>query len=373
MQISPVSPLEGKGNNPNMLDRIKQLLSLHRSNPSETGNRVTPFIDGPAIFPEAEKMIKSADSAIQLEMYTLNHKEMVGLLCGKAEAGVKVQVVLDPSNKGDKTTDQLTASGVDVVFFPTNTKRRQIDHIKMLIVDGSSVLMGGMNWSNHSPVNHDADIKLEGPAVNYYRKAFEDAWTRSGGGELPKLPKAQKIPGQNARVLGISSDNFRSTEIKDSVMKNIDQAKKSIHLEAFILSDKNVIEGLVNAKRRGVDVKVLLDPTLVGTPFSSNDKTMARLKEEGIEAKWYAIDESTQQKLHAKWGVFDGEDMIVGSANLSFQGLNVNREIGAELQDKKTVSAFEKQFLEDWKSRSVDDMPKLEESLIADNPLILAC
>lgn len=372
MRVSPVDEIKA-GSESVLLKQIKSirkhLLHQRTRTPQTTGNRVTPFIDGPAVFAEAEKMIKSADSAVQLEMYTLNHPKMVELLCEKAQSGKQVQVVLDPSNKDSEAARQLQTSGAEVVYFAANKKRGQIDHIKMLLVDGKAALMGGMNWSSHSPVNHDADIKIEGPAVVYYRKAFEEAWKKSGGGELPVFPTPRKLHDQNAKVLGIAADNFQYTGIRDSINENIAKAKKSIHLEAFILSDRDVIAGLIEAKKRGVEVQVLLDPTLVGTPFSSNDKTMKYLTDADIEARWYTVDKSVNQKLHAKWAAFDEKTMIIGSANLSFKGLNVNREIGAEVDDKTTVSAFEKQFREDWETRSAEDRPIVGEECYFAEPV----
>lgn len=345
-------------------NRIGKLLDRR----PETGIRITPMIDGETIFPEAEKMMAGAKDAIQLEMYTLTKPEMVDLMCEKARKGVTVQVITDPkpgtSEKEEAAKQEaikkLTESGAEVHLYPTNQAKYQIDHVKLLIVDGQEALMGGMNWSSHSPVNHDADIKLEGPAVNYYRKIFEAGWKKAGGQGVPDLPKPQRIPGGKAQVKGITTENYRYTGINDAVLFNINKAQKSIHIESFILSDRGVINSLLAAKERGVEIKAILDPTLVGTQFSSNDRTFDYLKKKGVEVKWYDPDTSRQQKLHAKWATFDGEEMIIGSANWTRQGLNVNRELGADLKDKPTVKAFDKQFAKDWKTRAVDKLPEID-------------
>jgi len=329
----------------------------------ETGNRVEPLIDGPAIFSSAAKMLKEAKSSIQVEMYTLDNRDMLNLLCSEAKKGISVQVLLDPNAARDpktaqafkKDTERLKASGVEVLKFPTGNKR--LDHVKLLIVDGNSVLVGGMNWGSHSPVNHDADIKLEGPAVNYYRQFFNSGWKVSGGKNIPVLPGAEKIPGADAEVEGLCTDAKKVHTIKNAVADSIHRAQKSIHLEAFILSDKSTIAGLMEAKQRGVEVKVLLDVTGVVNRASPNEETFDLLKEAGIEVRWYTTDESVKQKMHAKWGVFDGEELIVGSANWSRKGLTRNREIGVRLQDPKTASAFETQFQHDWENRSTDITP----------------
>jgi len=332
------------------------------SKPKETGNTVAPLIDGPAIFASAKEMMKSAESTIQLEMYSLDRKEMLDLLCSEANKGINVQVMLDPSHERNprysdgfkKMKAKLKANGVEVLNFPTD--KRWIDHVKLLIVDGKSALVGGMNWGEHSSFNHDADVKLEGPAVNYYRNFFNDGWKRSGGENILELPKAEKIPGATAEIAGACT-NTGDHSIKSAVVKSIDKAKKSIHMETFILSDKDIVAGLLAAKHRGVEVKVLMDPTGVKNGASLNGQTFETLKDAGIEVKWYTVDTSVHQMLHAKWGVFDDQELLVGSANWSRNGLTKNREIGIHVKDENTTTAFEEQFQHDWVKRSSDKLP----------------
>ena len=140
-------------------------------------------------------------------------------------------------------------------------------------------------------------------------------------------------------------------------MKNINRAQKSIHMETFVLSDNEVIDGLLEAKKRGVEVKVLLDPTGVKGGGNLNGKTFDTLKDAGIEVKWYTVDKSVNQMLHAKWGVFDDQELLVGSANWSRNGLTKNREIGIHVKDENTTTAFEEQFQHDWVKRSSDKLP----------------
>ncbi len=326
------------------------------------GNKVSAFMDK-EIFDEAKEMVRSAKSRVQLEMYSFTNQEMTDLLVEEAKKGIKVQVILDPTpGTSDKqneqkqnTIDKLKAAGVDVVMYPVDEKKKQIDHVKLLIVDGKSVLMGGMNWGEHSPYNHDADFKIEGPAVNTYERIFAQDWKKSGGKSFKAPEQAKEVEGGDALVNGVGSE-IGYNPIMPMLMRNIEEAKESIHAEMFVLSDKNVIQGLIDAHNRGVDVKVLLDPNGV-TSWNPNGKTYETLKEAGVPVKWYDVDTSVQQKLHAKWGVFDGKETINGSANWSYKGLHVNRELAADVVDKKTATVFEKQFQDDWENHSADKLP----------------
>lgn len=331
------------------------------------GNKVTPLFDGEPIFSTAEEMLKGAKSNIQLEMYSLNNKKMVNLLCEEAQKGIKVQVIMDPTpgttpaqDESKKATiEQLKASGVEVVTYPVDEKKKQIDHVKLLIVDGKSVLMGGMNWGEHSPYNHDADLKIDGPAANYYERAFASSWRKSGGEDFDPLPVAKEVEGGESLVNSAASELGQKSNLA-MVLRNISEAKESIHAEMFVLSDRSVIKGLIDAHNRGVDVKVLLDPNGAGEgSWNPNGRTFETLKKAGVPVKWYDVDTSVQEKLHAKWAVFDGNEVINGSANWSYKGLNVNREIASNVVDKGVASAFEKQFDYDWNNKGLDKLPNV--------------
>ncbi|TMD94844.1 MAG: hypothetical protein E6I72_11855 [Chloroflexi bacterium] len=51
--------------------------------------------------------------------------------------------------------------------------------------------------------------------------------------------------------------------------------------------------------------------------------------------------------LHAKAGLFDGE-LLLGSANWTYSGLDVNHELDIETADKRAVGGYETRFENDW-------------------------
>jgi phosphatidylserine/phosphatidylglycerophosphate/cardiolipin synthase-like enzyme len=275
-----------------------------------------------------------------------------------------VQVILDPSPGFDaskesekkKALKELRAAGVKVLFYPTTGSRGQINHVKLLIVDGKQVLMGGMNWGTHSPYNHDLDLKIEGPAVNYYEDLFAQDWKISRGPKFDRPPKAEPLPDANTPIISATTNYFRSG-IERTLHGHIDEAKKSIHVEMFVMSDDETIKKLIAAHKRGVDVKVLLDPNGVRNGWNPNGETFKKLKRAGVPVKWYNVNKESREKLHGKWAVFDGQVAMAGSSNWSFKGLNINREIASFAKDEATTSIMEKQFQLDWETRAVDRKP----------------
>lgn len=333
------------------------------------GNKVTPLFDAEAapdtdheIFAQVEKALKSARSSIQIEMFNIDKASIVDLLVTEARKGVNVQVIMDPPNEGWEEArkgaiETLRRGGVDVKIYPaaapgSEARYGQLDHVKMLLVDGSKAIIGGMNWGEHSTVNHDYDVQIEGPAVEKMGWLFREDWITSGGraGELPHIADVPAKGGDMVNLVVSGLDENEKT-IGKTVRRAIDNARSSIHAELFVLSDRPTVDALIAAKKRGVDVKVILNPLEIkGNRI--NERAAAMLEKAGVEVRWFDCNPETRQKLHAKMAIFDNDQVIVGSANWSYAGFNTNREADVELLSRGTASAFDKVFAKDWKTRT---------------------
>jgi cardiolipin synthase len=337
------------------------------------GNAVTPLVneeaapnDAHEIFAQVEKMLKGAEKSIQIEMFNIDKKSIVNLLIAEAKKGIKVQVIMDPPNEGWESArkgaiETLRKGGVDVQIYPAKeagdpeAKFGQLDHVKMLLVDGKKAIIGGMNWGEHSPANHDYDVAIEGPAVEKMGWLFREDWIKSGG-DSKQLPYIEKVgpKGDSMVNLIVSSTDEKERTIGKTIQRAIENAKRSVHAELFVLTDHKTIDALIAAKNRGVDVKVILNPLKI-KENAINEKAAAQLRAAGVDVKWFRCNEKTQQKLHAKMAVFDDDQVIVGSANWSYAGFNTNREADVEVLSKDTAASFDKIFNKDWKSRTSDD------------------
>lgn len=339
------------------------------------GNKVTPMFDPEhaqdkdhEIFAQVSDMIAGAKKSVQIEMFDLAQPGIVDLLCKDVQRGVKVQVIEDPNFfPGDTTKkeamDALRKGGVEFLTYPTlqagdpKAKFGQIDHVKLLMVDGKQAIIGGMNWDNHSPKNHDYDVKVEGPAVEKMEWMFREDWLKSGGTQkdLPYIEKVAPNPDANAMVnLTLSSTDDNEKTIGKTVHRAIQNAKKSIHAELFVLTERQTLEALIKAHQDGKDVKIILNPLKI-KDNAVNDKAFQELKDAGVPVKWYDPDQSTAEKLHSKTAVFDDDQSLVGSANWSYAGFNVNREADVEVLSKEVNSQISAIFDKDWTTRTSDE------------------
>jgi phosphatidylserine/phosphatidylglycerophosphate/cardiolipin synthase-like enzyme len=110
--------------------------------------------------------------------------------------------------------------------------------------------------------------------------------------------------------------------------------------EIYTLTDPDVLAQLAAAKRRGADVRVLLDPN---QPY--NLRAFDVLRAAGVRARWYPVPKGAL--LHAKIGLFDSE-LLLGSANWTYSGLDVNHELDIETLDPAAAAAYAARFETDW-------------------------
>ena len=276
------------------------------------------------------RLIVSARARVFVEMYELGRPDIVRELGDAVARGVAVRVITDPTVVASRRSAAvLDTRRVPERVYPVDDGRHQIDHVKLLIVDGEAVV-GGMNWGKRSDRNHDYVLETHvGVEVDRLVRIFEQDWSLSGGRPSPLAAApgevAQTAPGQ---------------EIRSMLESALIHAMRRALAEVFTLTDPEVIAELVQAHRRGAVVRVLLDPN---QPY--NLHAYAVLRTGGVEARWYPVPRGAL--LHAKIGLFDGE-LVLGSANWTLSGLGVNHELDIETGDPQAVAAYGSRFDSDW-------------------------
>lgn len=286
-----------------------------------------------AIFGPVQRLVAGAGGGVALwvEMYEFDRPDLAAALRLARDRGADVRLIVDPTvPESARTADALRAVGVPVRRYPVDDRRFQIDHVKLL-VSGEEALVGGMNWGLHSAANHDYAFETRAPAlVRRLRAIFEQDWAMAGGRPRPLPfedgPVAQTAPGE---------------EVRARLLGALGAARRSVEAEVFVLTDPDILAAMAAASRRGARVRVLLD-----AGQEVNRPTFQLLHAAGIEARWFPMPDGG--KLHAKAGLFDGQWLLIGSANWSHGGLSVNHELDLLTGDAATASAFADRFERDW-------------------------
>ncbi|MFH0971605.1 MAG: phospholipase D-like domain-containing protein [Candidatus Micrarchaeota archaeon] len=148
----------------------------------------------------------------------------------------------------------------------------------------------------------------------------------------------------SAYCLNGLAENLISPGAKQDMLAAINSAEKSIHIILYEFSYSDLKEALVNARKRGVEVKLILEPKV-----DQNLDTADFLKSKGIEVKWAS---SKFNNSHAKTAIIDGKRVITGSLNWSRNAMERNREIGAIIDNERMAQELENVFESDWSNGS---------------------
>lgn len=108
------------------------------------------------------------------------------------------------------------------------------------------------------------------------------------------------------------------TDILESMADLLDQAKKSIDLCVFTITDSRLAACIFEAQRRGVAVRLITDDRKL---FDHGSEGYA-FRKAGIPVK---IDHS-QYHMHHKFGIIDGRIVFTGSFNWTYTASKHNQE-----------------------------------------------
>lgn len=132
--------------------------------------------------------------------------------------------------------------------------------------------------------------------------------------------------------------------------REIGRAKESIYVAMFVISREQsaadpvtaILNDLINARRRGVDIKVVVEHPRRSSDslYRNNEEAIEYLVAGGVEA---AFNEP-QKQLHDKFVLIDREILLVGNHNWSQQALTVNREVSALVRARPPDPAFVRHF-----------------------------
>jgi cardiolipin synthase len=394
-------------------DRHLAIEQYVAGSPLYTGNRVTILRDGPQTFAAMFSAIRQAHRYLYLEYYILEDvsydgQKLSDLLVERRAQGVAIDIIYD--SIGSLSTpgqffQRLQAAGVRIRQFNPITRAlfhiNDRDHRKILIADGTTAIVGGVNLSTdyestptsshelselrggsasskptatapaaaattpqspQSPQSqqaatgpaapqpqeqwHDTDLQIDGPAVTELKVLFEQHWRKEGGqaDELAADPAAPTAQGdQVVRIIG-SQGGQLLPRYYATLLSAIRTARHRIWIEAaYFVPTFQERQALARAARAGVDVRLLV-------PAQSDSKAAlavqqsyyGRLLRAGI--KVYERDDGF---LHSKTAVMDGVWSIVGSSNFDHRSVLFNDEVDAVVIGDRTGSQLEQYFQQD--------------------------
>ncbi len=126
----------------------------------------------------------------------------------------------------------------------------------------------------------------------------------------------------------------------------IKQAQKSIHLKMFHLTNFKVVDALIEANQRGVEVQVILDRK--STWLKSYSKAFFKLQKNQVDVQLSTTGFSI---THEKSMVIDGTKAFITAINLT-KNYQVTRDFGVVVTNHEIIEEIESVFAADRKNAS---------------------
>ena len=339
--------------------------------PLVSGNTVTTLVNGKQIFPAMLEAIRSAKKTITFETFIYWSgkigTEFSEALAERASHGVKVHLVLDGVGSGKISKEDLkrmTDAGVAVERYHllhwydlgSAAKLDNRTHRKLLVVDGTIGFTGGVGiadeWDGDADAKthwRDTHYRVEGPVVAQMQSGFLDDWMETSGHVLDGEAYFPKLEGKGDTLTQMfkSSPNGGSESMQLMMLLSIASTRKQLLLSsAYFVPDAQTSKQLVAARRRGVEVKILLPgPEIdVKTVRHASRARWGPLLKEGVE-----IYEYMPTMFHCKLLVADGLWVSVGSSNLDNRSFQLNAEANLNVLDAKFAAEQGRIFEEDLK------------------------
>jgi cardiolipin synthase A/B len=128
------------------------------------------------------------------------------------------------------------------------------------------------------------------------------------------------------------------------ILDAIDGATKSLRIKMFIFTDPSLLDAVIAAHRRGVNVRIMLNPRR-RNGVSENDETRTKLEAAGIEVR----DSNPAFDLtHEKSMVVDDTTAFVKSLNWQTKNLTSTRDYAVVTRHKHEVEEIINGFEADW-------------------------
>jgi cardiolipin synthase len=330
------------------------------------GNTVELLNNGVAFYPRMLEAITGARYSITIEAY-IYWAGKIGLvfaqsLAERARAVVKVKVLLDAvgsASIGRDILQTLQTGGCQVAWFNpirwyTLGRFNNRTHRKSLIIDGRIAFTGGAGIADHWRGNaegphhwRDMQVRLEGPAVTPLQTGFAHNWQQTTGELLTGstyYPPAEPC-GELAVQTLMSSPETGGSHVRTMYYLSIVGARKSIYIaNPYFVPDPVAIDTLIEAKQRGVDVRVMVSGI-------RNDNWLARHNSVRLYRRLLDADiqilEYNRTRLHQKTMVVDGVWVTIGTTNFDNRSVAHNEESNVCFFDRTVAEQLHGIFLDD--------------------------
>jgi len=292
--------------------------------------------------------INGAKDSIRVKMFLFSDPTLLSTVVAAQKRGVKVRIMLNPERRdGEKENDDsrkmLIEAGVEVL---DSNPEFDLTHEKSMVIDDTTAFIQSLNWEtkNITETRDYAVVTSHKHEVEEIMECFDADWNRT-----------HFHAGDNSHLIWCIGNG------RQRLGQLIDDAKHSLWLQNERYQDPTIIEHLVRANRRGVDIHIMARPPhkLKKEKLIEGVGGLRILDDVGVK-----VHKLKGLKLHAKLLFADGVRAIIGSINIAPGSFDSRRELAIEVRDEDIVERIHDVVHHDWENSHPLDLT--DEGLMAE-------
>ena len=295
------------------------------------------------------KEINNAKSSIDAAIYGWDKVPAIETAFANAvKRGVTLRLVYDETTKGASYYPD-TQNLVALSYAYNNDKNPNsalatnfIMHNKFLVIDNQSVITGSMNYSETglSGFNSNNLVIIKSQEI---AELYTEEFNQMLEGKFHTTKSKSSLP--RSYILGRSKISVyfspQDRVITNHIIALVNNSQKYVYIPAFLITHEGLSQALINAHKRGVDVKLIVD----ATNSSSGRSAVRFLRNAGVPVKV----ENYAGKMHSKSIIIDDKYIVTGSMNFSNSGEKKNDENTLIIEDNRLALFYKDFFLYLWK------------------------
>jgi phosphatidylserine/phosphatidylglycerophosphate/cardiolipin synthase-like enzyme len=199
--------------------------------------------------------IKAAKHSLDIAVYNMTHPHIADSIIAAHRRGVRVRMVCEDANWND-LFQRCQDAGITVVRDNNPVHM----HHKFIVRDSNAVLTGSYNFTvsgTRNDKNTIVVLKSTPSLAALYTAEFEQMFVRRRFGTNKALQASvtAEVAGFPVRVY-FSPRYGRTTE---RIVTEINKADTAIYMSAYVITDKQISDALIAARKRGVKVYIAMD------------------------------------------------------------------------------------------------------------------
>lgn len=277
--------------------------------------------------------IDSARLSVDVAIYSLSLNSIRDALLRAQDRGVQVRMVMESENLDRSDPQRLLDADISIL----GDRREGLMHNKFVIIDGSEVWVGGMNYTD-SGTYEDNNVMMRIRSVKMaenYAKEFEEMFTDDKFGDNV----VAETPNPRVTVDGTPIDVYFSPDdgVQDVLVDILSEARQSIYFMAFSFTADALGDVLRDRAEAGVTVAGVMDEDQVG---SNQGTEFDPFRQAGLDV----YRDANPGQMHHKIMIVDESIVIVGSYNFTNSAETRNDENLLVIYNDEIAAKFMDEF-----------------------------